>query len=221
MLHLYALTEHPAKLPEDAGPDEPRLRAVTIEGTLDAVVAEIAERPGAPTEAAILAHARVVEAIAALNDAVLPARFGGAVAGEQELAGELEDRLPQLTAALERVRGCVEVGLRVLDQSAEDGKQSHRSGREYMLERLAEVRAAERLASEIHEFLAASARDSSYHVLASPQLLLSAAYLVPRAEVESFRAAVEEAERDRPGLAFVCTGPWPPYSFALVEREGQ
>src|SRR5438552_1665664 len=63
----------------------------------------------------------------------------------------------------------------------------------------------------------ASSRAETQHVLASPQLVLSAAYLLPRSEVDSLRTAVEKVGRTRPELTFICTGPWPPYSFALVD----
>jgi hypothetical protein len=221
MLHLYALTEHPVTLPDGGSLDVAPLTAVQIEGRLDAVVGEAFEAGGEPTEAAILAHARVVEALAAHNDAVLPARFGRGLLGEAELVEQITSRIPELIAALRRVRGCVEVGLRVLGGTTENDAAVPRSGREYMRDRLEEVRKAERLAAELHESLAALARESSQRVLASPQLLLTAAYLVARGDVESFRAAVASAERERPGLTFVCTGPWPPYSFALLEAQKQ
>ena len=49
---------------------------------------------------------------------------------------------------------------------------------------------------------------------AGDRLLLSAAYLVPRDGVDDFRGHVVELERAHPDLALVCSGPWPPYSFA-------
>ena len=49
---------------------------------------------------------------------------------------------------------------------------------------------------------------------AGERLLLSAAYLVPRDGVDDFRGEVVKLERAHPDLALVCTGPWPPYSFA-------
>jgi hypothetical protein len=42
---------------------------------------------------------------------------------------------------------------------------------------------------------------------------LNAAYLVARADVAAFREAVARLEH-APGVTVVCTGPWPPYSFA-------
>ena len=44
--------------------------------------------------------------------------------------------------------------------------------------------------------------------------LLRAAYLVEREAVEPFVARVRELQREHPALSLLCTGPWPPYSFA-------
>ena len=121
----------------------------------------------------------------------------------------------------ERVRGCVEIGLRVFADDARPATAEESTGREYMLGRLAELRGVERLAADLHESLAAGTRASSCRLLASPQLLLSATYLLSRREVESFRIAVAGAEREYPELTFVCTGPWPPYSFAMIDADRQ
>ena len=45
----------------------------------------------APSEDAVLRHARVVEAVAALNAAVLPVRFGRGFAGRAELRQAIRD----------------------------------------------------------------------------------------------------------------------------------
>ena len=219
MLHLYALTEHPAQLAEAAGIEDSGLRVVEVTPAVDAVVGDVAIAEGQPSEAAILAHAAVVEQLAAANEALLPARFSGAYPSDDALATAIAEREPRISQGLERVRGCVEIGLRVFDNAPPTGGKAEGSGRAYMQRRLEEVRRAEHTAAELHDALAAAARESTSRVLATPQLLLSAAYLLPRSAVEPFRRAVETAERDRPGLTFVCTGPWPPYSFAMIDTE--
>ena len=127
------------------------------------------------------------------------------------IAEALED-LPELGEALERVRGCVELGVRVLAEERPAAPAD--SGRAYMEARLAESESAKRLARELHEPLAALARASDHAVRRTPRLLLSAAYLVEPARVEAFRRRVAELEGAHPELGFACTGPWPPYSFA-------
>ena len=103
--------------------------------------------------------------------------------------------------------------------NAEDVPAAEGSGRDYMLARLTERRSAERLSEEIHAPLAAMARAATKSVGATPQLLLSASYLVARDDEQGFRSALGELERDHPDLTLASTGPWPPYSFATAEVE--
>src|SRR5918911_1693864 len=130
MLHVYALVRRPATLPDTAGIAGARLRVVQVTETLDDVASETQAGGSAATEEAILAHARVVEQLAATAAAVLPMRFGGAVADDDELRRRLAPREQELAAALERVSGCVELGLRVL--AAQRDAAPAASGREYM-----------------------------------------------------------------------------------------
>src|ERR671935_1333283 len=112
MVHLYALVDHPARVPELAGIGRSALAAAAAD-EIDAILSEHAVLPPDPTEEAILAHAHVVEEVAALNDAVLPARFPGRYETEAALVDAVRGRAPQLRAALERVRGCVEMAVRL------------------------------------------------------------------------------------------------------------
>jgi Gas vesicle synthesis protein GvpL/GvpF len=94
------------------------------------------------------------------------------------------------------------------------------SGRDYLAGRAAQVREAERSAQDIHDPLARAATAATSNVLATPQLLLSAAYLVPRAELRRFLELVDAETARHPELSFACTGPWPPYSFAILDVTG-
>jgi hypothetical protein len=154
----------------------------------------------------------VVDALAR-SAAVLPARFGLSFADEEALERTVRERRDELEAALERVRGCVELGLRVLAPEPDGAPVEPESGGDYLRARLRETEERERLALGLHETLEGRARDARR---SPPQgrWLLSAAYLVPAGGVDDFRGAVEELESAHPELALVCTGPWPPYSFA-------
>src|SRR5436189_240110 len=138
MLHMYALVRHPAALPDIGGIDEAPLRSAAAAEGIDAVVTDTNAEAGAPTEAAILAHAEVVEAVAAANDSVLPARFAGGVPNEDELRRRLDGRRESILEALGRVEGCIELGLRVLPDTREEPSQPA-SGSEYMRRRLDEI----------------------------------------------------------------------------------
>jgi len=208
MVRLYALVDRPARLPDGGA-----LKTVDV-GRIDAVYGN-ADDAGEPTDEAVLAHADVVERLAAVNDAVLPARYPGRYDDEAALAAAVQERAPQLEAALGRVRGCVELGVRVVREGR--GGEAAASGADYMRRRLAEVNEAEALAAEVDAAVAAMTRDATKAVTATADLVLSAAYLVPRGEVDAFRAAVDRVAEAHGDLAFVCVGPWPPYSFALVD----
>jgi Gas vesicle synthesis protein GvpL/GvpF len=215
VLYLYALSEHPTVVPPTRGIEETPLAVERLNG-IEAVVGVVDGDRIEPTEGAILAHARVVDDLAAVNAAVLPARFGRGYADAEALRQAVAERQDVLREALERVRGCVELGLRVLAEP-ESGPGGGDSGREYMLGRLEERRRAEQLAEELHAPLSALARAETRSVGVTPQLVLSAFYLVPRETVDEFRAALSELEQAHPAVTLACTGPWAPYSFATAE----
>src|SRR5207248_11667877 len=142
---------------------------VCIDGVLDAVVGDTET---APMEAAVLEHARVVDELAAVNETVLPARFSGGYADEAALVDAGRMRREQLCVAIERIRGCVEVGLRVFAQEERGDTDPADSGADYMRRRLASVKAAERVSDELHARLAAGARASTCSVVANREILL-------------------------------------------------
>jgi Gas vesicle synthesis protein GvpL/GvpF len=213
VLYVYAFTEASASLPDVTGIDQAPLETHAA-GGLGAVVSRHDTTPSA-SEEAIVAHARVVEALAEANEAVLPARFGGVHQEPDALRAAIAEREPELLAALERVRGCVELGVRALSPPPERAESS--SGAEYMRARLDERRGLEGLADELDLPLAEFAREATRTVGATERLLLSAAYLVPEDGVAGFRELVERLQTTHPELGIVCTGPWPPYSFATAE----
>jgi hypothetical protein len=131
-------------------------------------------------------------------------------------------RAEEFRAALARVEGAVEVGIRaVLDAQAGDElapatTAGRGPGTAYMLDRLERARSVERLAAAIHEPLAVLARHATWRLGATEPRRLVAAYLVDRPRVEDFRARVAELEEGQKAT-IVCTGPWPPYSFVAGE----
>src|SRR2546423_2006376 len=210
MLYLYAFAERPVTQPDAPGLEGASLSAEEVDGVA-AVVSVLSVEAVRPTEEAVLTHARVVDALTAANDAVVPARFGRAFGDAEGLRRAAADRADDLRSALGQVRGCVELGLRAVPPQVVDPEAALSSGREYMRRRLAEQQRIERLGAELHAPLASLARAAT-GIQTAPQLL-SAAFLVPRAHVEDFRYAVGELERRHPEVTLACTGPWPPYSF--------
>jgi len=130
-------------------------------------------------------HEAVVEAVMQ-DGAVLPMRCGSVV---DDVEAFLASRRASLVAALSRVRGAVELGVR----PAADDRDAPSSGTEYLMRRVAFDR--------VHVPLSSLAR-------ASARRVHGFAYLVDAGAVDAFRSRVAALD---PRL--VCTGPWPPYSF--------
>ncbi|MBD0330257.1 MAG: GvpL/GvpF family gas vesicle protein [Thermoleophilia bacterium] len=216
MLYLYAIAEAGTAAPQAAGVSGAPL-AVVEAGALAAICSVLDAAPEA-TEAAVVEHAGVVEAAAA-GGSVLPVRFGTAFADAASLRRELADRESALRRALERVRGRVELGVRVLVAAAPRAPAA--DGRAYLLGRLDEQRRAAAIAEEVHRTLAQEAAAETFRVAPGPPLLLSAAYLVDADAVQRFRERVDELAAARPGVDVLCTGPWPPYSFAPADGGGE
>jgi len=228
-LYLYAITDRPkAPLPALAGVEDAPVFQLGYRN-LAVVASRTASCDVPATEAHLWQHEAVVEALMA-DRATLPVRFGSVLPGEAALWSALAACQTELVAALDQVRGRVEVGVRVLwddggqpaagrDRS-EPASRQPASGRSYLMARLERERQshalrqqAETLANQIHAPLAGLAAANTRQVLATPRLLLSAAYLIDRGRLEAFGREVRALGAAHPAVHLLATGPWPPYSF--------
>ena len=220
MIHVYGFVDELRELPRVAGLDDAPLERQRL-GDVELVISRSETPPAREvSREAVLRHAEVVEELMHRSEALLPAQLGRTFANEDELAAAVLTRAEDLARGLERVRGCVEFGLRVIepkDGGEERERPASASGAEYMRARLAEVKGRERLLADLHEPLVRLSRAN----LVTPGTagVLRAAYLVPKTNVAAFCEAVQRLEAARPELAIVSTGPWPPYSFADHPRE--
>jgi hypothetical protein len=197
VIELYAITDDPA-------PPDPPLRAVQADG-LTALCAPAEERE--VTAEILWRHEEVVESLMEERD-LLPVRFGTLVEDEEAAVRAILERREELSATLDRVRGAVELAVRALAGEPEAGDEpAAASGADYLR---AKARRAEE-ARLLHEPLAFLARDCVVH--AGPELL-RAAYLVDREAVDAFVGLVRRLQATHEELSLLCTGPWPPYSFA-------
>ena len=126
------------------------------------------------------------------------------------------DSRPTSRAGSERGRGCVEIGLHVAAPHA--AARSGRSGTRLHAAAPARPRPSPKRWRRTSMRRSPSERVRRH---AQPQRrndgAASRARTSSRAhDVESFRAAVDEAQRRHGELSFACTGPWPPYSFAVA-----
>ena len=151
--------------------------------------------------------------------AVLPMRFGTRLPDDAALEEVLATRQQEFLAALERVRGRVEVGVRAMQPLGTEpavpipAVPVAMSGREYLQAKLSNGRRTEHEATALHEPLAKLAVAVSRRAALAPDELLRASYLVETANLARFRGTVERLQRAHEDVAILCTGPWPPYSF--------
>jgi hypothetical protein len=206
VIELYAIADADGPpLPEGA-----RLEAVSV-GALAALYgpAEEAEL----SEETLWRREEVVEALMQDRD-LLPVRYGTRVADTLTLAQAIGERREQLEAALDRVRGAVELSLRVVPSERPEPVSVAPTGAEYLRARVQAEEARAVARTLLHEPLAELARDTSMRTPREPSELLRAAYLVDRSVVGDFSSRVGELQEANGRFSLLCTGPWPPYSFA-------
>lgn len=228
MIYLYAIVDRlDMPLPTAVDLQETQLE-VLRHREIGAVVGRCANVDTAPTAEAVWQHEQIIETL--MEDrAVLPVRFGAVLADNAALVAELETHYVDLTADLARLRGHVELAVRVLGD--DDGPPEHEqeqarpatcgTGRGYMLALVEQQRRAGQLVEQIHGSLAGLAVDSTSQVLITPRMLLKSAYLVDRDTVPAFQREINSLCEAHPALNILCTGPWPPFSFVTDSIGGE
>jgi hypothetical protein len=188
-----------------------------------------------------LAHEQVLSR-AAVDGPVVPLRFGTVYHRRDDVVQLLSERRREFAADLERVRGCVEVGVKgfverpVLEEHLareRAGVDAATPGRAYLERR----RLQQDVAAEAATIIAEAARSTHARLLRrslagavsrphsrelsgrADEMFLNAAYLVPAADQE-LRSEVAALGRAYAPLAlsFELTGPWPPFNFVGAER---
>lgn len=240
-LHLYCVCDDIAgvSLAGVRGVNGAAVRAVEHNG-LTALVSELEMDAAAEVTAEnARAHNRV-NTLALARATPLPFRFGSRVT-EERLADYVKSHEKALREALARVRGCVEMSVKLMWDAASDPRQkdeaeqqasasreasspppSAGSGTAFLLSKQREISgdaAARARAAEVAAALNARVldvvRDARVTVLPSPALVVRAAHLVERARLEEYRARLRALEAERAGaLIFLTSGAWPPYSFS-------
>jgi hypothetical protein len=227
MVYVYAICESPQS-PGVSGLRGAELRTIG-EGSHFAIVSEHEDLRLEAAENDLWAHESVIEE-AMKEGAVLPMRFGTALADEAAVREALRERGAEFDRALQRVRGAVELAVRAVigvENLADEQVDAPINvagpvtqpgpGTAYMLDQLARKRLAERVSERIDRPLAPLARASTSKLSTDEQPRLNAAYLVDRERVAAFRDRVELLEQELDAASIVCTGPWPPYSFVASE----
>ncbi|MBV9209025.1 MAG: GvpL/GvpF family gas vesicle protein [Acidobacteria bacterium] len=231
MFYLYCLSdEATARMLEAvAGVGGVAPRVIEFEG-IAVVLSEWAEVSVPVTRENVLAHERVVGRI--LKETTpLPFRFG-TLADEERIRSYVVSQKASLLSALERVRGAVEMSVKIiwdvseerLGEVADEGQALEvgaGAGTRFLLEKRRELageerlrRRAENLSARLAETLREVVKDSFVQVNPAESLVINASHLVERKAVNAYRARIEGARREQPELRFLTSGPWPPYSFS-------
>lgn len=212
-LLVYGIVEAGDVDPFGRGLDDRPLFGIG-EGPLLGVVTDHQGRGPEPTASALEAYEWAVRRLMD-RGAILPAQFGSILPDADAVRALLRSRRHDLLGRLGRVRGAVEIGLRASWRAAPSAVLDRRppSGASYLRDRLELRQSARRVASALDP-LTTLARGSRRALAPRPDLPVLDAYLVDRSRVGEFVALVEQLDDHLDDVELVCTGPWPPYSFA-------
>jgi hypothetical protein len=154
----------------------------------------------------------------------LPARFGQTFADEGALRCTLDERREGIEAGLARVRGAVEMTVRLLLDPATPvaaDRPAAKSGREYMAWLRARHRVVEEaqqragfLQARVAQAVGGLARAEARSGASASGNSATISHLVACGDVTRYRHLVHELTEREPELRLMLSGPWAPYSFA-------
>lgn len=229
MIYLYAIKRRSAlQLPEMKGLQNYPLEKIQV-GELDAVISRCDALDTNPSSDVLWKHEGIIEALMK-EQCVLPVRYGTCLGSNEELVRLIQTQGNSLQSDLERLNGCVEVSLRIIDSSkrrvekkreeppSESPVQS--GGIEYLRKRLQLMNAVTEQQKEmnawnlaIHDKLMTVSLDGSFDVHTHPVLMTTGAYLLKKERLHHFQELLGELRSENREYKFMCTGPWPPYNF--------
>jgi hypothetical protein len=182
------------------------------------------------------AHDAVVRA-AAEQVTTAPLRLATVCTDDDAALARLRELRDRAAPLLDRLDGRIEWGVKVFAMSPADARPQPavvgaRSGTEYLRVRREQAAERERAsaaagsqAESVYRELAGAAVAGRRHRPQDPQLsgrsepmLLNAAFLVDRNRSAEFAALAGRLADDRGSIRVEVTGPWPPYSFAVLDQ---
>lgn len=205
-------------------------------GGIRSVVGEFTAESVRVTRENVFAHERVIGHVLA-HTTPLPFRFGTVVSAAQ-LESYIASQGEFLQAQLARVRGCVEMSVKVIwnvevvkreamtghaKRDAPDVEGTLREGRgtAFLSEKRREILGDETLHARAEEIVAwlnghlgETVREREVRVRPMESLVVAAAHLVERGRLEEYQERLRLARDERDALHFLTSGPWPPYSFS-------
>ena len=183
-----------------------------------------------------LVHEAVIERLMQTHT-VLPMRFPTVLAGEEAVLALVTQHYESFRENLERLRGRVEFGVRVLwprdmagtgliESSQGPGTAGRTSdatvpvGRRYMLDRCRRHREhwvlseqAARFGAGLDAALSKLAVAKRVHGFTGNAFAFNGVYLVDRDNEVNFRRVFRQAKNAEPSFQYLFSGPWPAYNF--------
>lgn len=183
------------------------------------------------------AHDAVIQAVASDAPAA-PLRLATICLDDDGVRSRLDEWYFALEQVLDRVEGRSEWSVKVFTperrpESAKVAAGTGLGGAEYLRQKKAatEARAAledvaARVGDEVYVALASESVASRRLPAQDPRLtghtgtmLLNSAFLVEADEAPRFEARVQALVEEHSSVEISCAGPWPPYSFAMLEQR--
>jgi len=205
---------------------------------ISAVVSEIKRADLIADKSNAIDYAGVVETLAQ-QFTLLPVRFGSVMESSEAIIKMLERNYDAIRDNLQKVEGKWEFGLKVfcdseklkaeLQAKSEAGIKppvnpapeiENSVYRDYVnkklkVHRLEELLLAyvESVIAEITGYLVRLNAVSKFKKMATASVMVDAVFLLDKEREDALIQAAGDLQQQYPGLSFVMTGPWPPYSF--------
>lgn len=164
--------------------------------------------------------------------AVLPFSFSTISNNELNIIEMLQKYYNQFKKNLEKVNGKIELGIKIfykLDYEKEDAedKIQCKTGKDYItkrykryLDRKKQTENILSIVNDFHDNLRDLCTDSCFSNPMKNNLIFNASYLVDKKKIDDFIKYVLNEKNKYPGYKIFYSGPWSPYHFVEIIKEG-
>ena len=237
----YAKSGHLASLISSAKGISDSSLYVISGGGLNAIVSDVNKSEFVADKSVAIDYANVIETFFT-HFSLLPMRFGSIMESPEAVKAMLENNSPEIQQNLGKVAGKFEFGLKIICDSQilkaklsaksdilskaekpSDGQTTTSVFREYVNKKLAEHRLEELMLAHVESLIATITASlgslnsiNKFRKMLTDNTIVDAIFLIEKEKKSDLIDLIAEIQNDNPGLTFVLTGPWPPYSFVDV-----
>ncbi|MFC3016806.1 GvpL/GvpF family gas vesicle protein [Virgibacillus litoralis] len=206
------------------------------------VVADMPMRIYHPKKENLLMHQQVITDVMGKVDSVVPISFGNIFKSREDIVALLKNLYPQLISLYPKIRGKIEVGLKVIGKKewleSEINKKPGIQKKQKTVREKSEAagyfdrielgemaqdffkKLQSKVEEEIHDALTPIAESEQVNEPIGEKMLLNGAYLVDRENESLFDQKVNEVyEAWNDKVEFKYTGPWPAYNFINIKLK--